>query len=142
MTAFWIFGKIYRLKAINKNAASKNTFNFAKNHPRKLFFAYISRTIRDIEKSPTRQDRARGWGGAGLAVLVTAHSALLVQLLLASGKLNLYEKPKSDRSSFLDGVFYQIFKMQPSPRDVDFRPSLTGLYVWRAVCLLGRRICE
>ena len=38
-----------------KNAAFKNagfTPNLAKNHPRKQLFAYISRTIRDIEKSP------------------------------------------------------------------------------------------
>ena len=41
-----------------KNAASKNagfTPNYAKNHPQKRFFAYISRTVRDIEKSPKQK---------------------------------------------------------------------------------------
>ena len=52
--AFWICGKTHRLKTMVKNAASKNaefTPNLDKNHPRKQFFAYISQTIRDIEKS-------------------------------------------------------------------------------------------
>ena len=55
---FWIFGKTHRLKTMVKNAASKNagiTPNFAKNHPQKRFFAYISRTTRDIEKSPKQK---------------------------------------------------------------------------------------
>ena len=41
-----------------KNAASENagfTPNFAKNHLQKRFFAYISRTTRDIEKSPKQK---------------------------------------------------------------------------------------
>ena len=58
VAAFWIFGKTHRLKTMVKNAASKNagfTPNFAKNHLQKRFFAYISRTTRDIEKSPKQK---------------------------------------------------------------------------------------
>ena len=57
VAAFWIFGKTSSKKMV-KNAASKNagfTPNFAKKHPQKGFFAYISRTTRDIEKSPKQK---------------------------------------------------------------------------------------
>ena len=58
MAAFWIFGKTHRLKTMIKNVASKNigfTPNLAKNRPRKSFFPYISRTTRNIEKSPKQK---------------------------------------------------------------------------------------
>ena len=53
MAAFLIFGKTHRLKAMVKNAASKNagfTPNWGKTHLRKRIFPSISRKTRDIEK--------------------------------------------------------------------------------------------
>ena len=45
--------------------------------------------------------------------------------------------------SFLDGVFNQISKTRPSPREFDFKPSLTGVHGCAArvkVDVIGARV--